>query len=122
MIDMERVFDPSQLRELSALDLGEEFRGRFIASCRRDLQANLQALSVALSKQDVHEAHERAHAMKGVALQLGLPQLASKCARLMHLERAHMLQDGAALLYHVQAAMRLAEQALDEYQREHGES
>ncbi|QSX77551.1 ATP-binding protein [Agrilutibacter solisilvae] len=79
------VFDPTLLDELAGLGMGDNFEREFIAQCLSDAGACLLALAEA--GEDAHwvRVREQAHAIKGVASNLGLMQLAGSASEIMRL-------------------------------------
>ena len=81
----ESVFDPSVLDELAALGMGDGFECEFITQCLRDAEGCINALSQAGERDDWAQLREHAHALKGVASNLGLNKLAAVSGELMRL-------------------------------------
>jgi two-component system sensor histidine kinase RpfC len=81
----EEVFDSSVLDELAALALGSSFEEEFIGQCLRDADACMDALDGAGQTREWESVREQAHALKGVAGNLGLVMLASIAGEVMRL-------------------------------------
>lgn len=79
------VFDASVLDELAALGMGNGFEREFITQCLRDADGCINALSQAGERDDWTQLREHAHALKGVASNLGLIKLAAVSGELMRL-------------------------------------
>lgn len=79
------IFDSSVLDELDALGMGEGFEREFIAQCLRDADGCLAALTSAGEAKDWERQREQAHALKGVATNLGLIKLAAAGGEMMRL-------------------------------------
>jgi two-component system sensor histidine kinase RpfC len=79
------VFDPTVLDELGALALGSNFELEFVSQCLRDADACIEALADAGKSADWDHVREQAHALKGVAGNLGLVKLAAVAGELMRL-------------------------------------
>ncbi|QWP75535.1 response regulator [Lysobacter sp. K5869] len=79
------AFDPSVLDELGSLGMGEGFEREFIAQCLRDADGCIVALADAGERGQWERVREHAHALKGVASNLGLVKLASAAGELMRL-------------------------------------
>lgn len=79
------VFDASVLDELAALGMGNGFEREFITQCLRDADGCINALSQAGKHDDWTQLREHAHALKGVASNLGLIKLAAVSGELMRL-------------------------------------
>ncbi len=79
------IFDSSVLDELVSLGMGEGFEREFIGQCLRDADACLAGLTSAGEAQDWERQREQAHALKGVASNLGLVKLAAAGGEMMRL-------------------------------------
>ena len=80
----DNVLDPSVLNELSVLGMGDAFEREFIQQCLNDAEGCLGAMAHAMESGDggTH-LREHAHALKGVASNLGLVKLAAASGELM---------------------------------------
>jgi two-component system sensor histidine kinase RpfC len=81
----DQVFDPTLLDELAGLGMGDNFEREFIAQCLSDAGACLLALAEAGEESHWVRVREQAHAIKGVASNLGLLQLAGSASQVMRL-------------------------------------
>ncbi|NDK37364.1 response regulator [Pseudoxanthomonas gei] len=81
----DEVLDPGVLDELSALGMGEGFEREFITQCLNDADGCLGAMAHAMESGDGAHMREHAHALKGVASNLGLVKLAAASGELMQL-------------------------------------
>ncbi|KAF1710052.1 hybrid sensor histidine kinase/response regulator [Pseudoxanthomonas kalamensis DSM 18571] len=79
------VLDPGVLDELNALGMGESFEREFVTQCLNDADGCIGAMSHAMEQGDSNRLREHAHALKGVASNLGLVRLASASGELMRL-------------------------------------
>ncbi|MFC3549539.1 ATP-binding protein [Lysobacter cavernae] len=79
------IFDNTVLDELDALGMGAGFEREFVAQCLRDADTCIGALSEAGAHQDWERVREQAHALKGVASNLGLIKLAAVSGELMRI-------------------------------------
>ena len=79
------VFDPHVLDELSALGMGEVFEREFIAQCLNDADGCIGGLTHAMEGGRNARIREHAHALKGVASNLGVVKLAAASDELMRL-------------------------------------
>ena len=79
------VLDVSVLDELTALGMGEAFEREFIAQCLNDADGCIGAMAHAMEKGEGEHLREHAHALKGVASNLGLVKLAASAGELMRL-------------------------------------
>jgi two-component system sensor histidine kinase RpfC len=81
----EDVFDASVLDELGALGMGESFEREFIAQCLRDAESCLAMLAQSGEAEQWDALRDHAHALKGVASNLGLVRLAADSSEAMRL-------------------------------------
>ena len=79
----DNVLDPSVLNELSVLGMGDAFEREFIQQCLNDAEGCLGAMAHAMEGGDGAHLREHAHALKGVASNLGLVKLAAASGELM---------------------------------------
>jgi two-component system sensor histidine kinase RpfC len=79
------VFDPKILGELSALGLGAVFEREFIGQCLHDARGCMVSLEAAAQRADWPALRDHAHALKGVASNLGLTRLAINAGEWMRL-------------------------------------
>ncbi|HET6783440.1 MAG TPA: ATP-binding protein [Pseudoxanthomonas sp.] len=87
------VLNPSVLNELSALGMGDAFEREFITQCLNDAEGCLGAMSHAMEQGDGAHMREHAHALKGVASNLGLVKLASASGEMMRLADSEMAKE-----------------------------
>ncbi len=81
----DEVFDPSVLNELGALGMGEAFEREFIVQCLNDADGCLGAMAHAMEQGEGGHMREHAHALKGVASNLGLVKLSAAAGEMMRL-------------------------------------
>src|SRR5690606_23312759 len=86
-------FDPAVLDELSSLGMGEDFVGKFIAQCMQDAAACLSRIEAAGEDSDWAAMRDHAHAIKGVASNVGLVRLAASSGELMRLPEWQLRRD-----------------------------
>ena len=79
------LLDVSILDELSSLGMGETFEREFTAQCLQDATASIAALQKSGEGEDWGQVREHAHALKGVASNLGLVKLSAAGSELMRL-------------------------------------
>jgi len=79
------VLDPSVLDELAALGMGESFEQQFVAQCLSDTQDCMSAITEAGEAGQWERLREHAHALRGVASNLGLVGVASGGGELMRM-------------------------------------
>jgi len=113
----EDVFDSTVLDELSALGLGNNFEREFIAQCMRDADACIEALTHAGRKDDWESVREQAHALKGVAGNLGLVKLAAVAGELMRLAERQVADEWPTRLRGLGERLAEGRKILDARQR-----
>ena len=79
------VLDFTILDELSSLGMGDVFEREFTAQCLQDAEASLVGLQKSGDADDWAQVREHAHALKGVASNLGLVKLSAAGSELMRL-------------------------------------
>lgn len=79
----EGVLDSSVLDELASLGMGEEFEHQFVRQCLEDAQNCVEAIERDGTRSDWEQLRESAHALRGVASNLGLAQVAGNAGELM---------------------------------------
>jgi two-component system sensor histidine kinase RpfC len=79
------VLDPAVLEELSGLGMGKEFEREFIGQCLRDAEGCLAGVEQAGNAEAWDALRDHAHALKGVASNLGLMKLTAGSNELMGL-------------------------------------
>ncbi|MEO8364829.1 MAG: ATP-binding protein [Pseudoxanthomonas sp.] len=84
------VLDPGVLNELSALGMGETFEREFITQCLNDADGCIGAMAHAMEQGNGGHMREHAHALKGVASNLGLVKLAAASGEIMRLADSEM--------------------------------
>jgi two-component system sensor histidine kinase RpfC len=87
------VLDPGVLNELSALGMGDAFEREFIVQCLNDADGCIGAMAHAMERGDGAHMREHAHALKGVASNLGLVKLAAASGEMMRLPDAQIAQE-----------------------------
>ncbi len=87
------VLDPGVLDELSALGMGDAFEREFITQCLNDADGCIGAMAHAMERGDGAHMREHAHALKGVASNLGLSKLAASSGEMMRLGDAQITQE-----------------------------
>lgn len=107
------VLNPDVLDELAALGLGEGFEREFVRQCMTDLVTCSDAVGQASERGDWERMREQAHAVKGVAGNLGLTRVAALGGELMAMADWQLRSDGAQHLRRLQTALMEGRQALD---------
>jgi two-component system sensor histidine kinase RpfC len=87
------VLNPGVLNELSALGMGDAFEREFITQCLNDAEGCLGAMAHAMEQGDGAHMREHAHALKGVASNLGLVKLAGASGEMMRLADSEMVKE-----------------------------
>ncbi|KGM56200.1 ATPase [Lysobacter daejeonensis GH1-9] len=107
------VFDPSVLDELRSLGLGESFEREFIVQCLRDAEECLMQLSQGGDHGDWDRIREQAHALKGVASNLGLMRLSSASGEVMRMQDWQLSRDWRQHAIKLGEQLSLGRSALD---------
>ena len=107
------VFDSSVLDELCALGMGKNFEREFIAQCLHDADSCLRILADAGDKADWDRVREQAHALKGVAGNLGLSKLAAVSGELMHANEQRVASEWPTRLRQLSERLAEGKAALD---------
>ena len=79
------VLDTSVLDELAAMGMGEEFEREFIAHCMADADGCIGAMSHSAEAADWARMRDHAHAIKGVAANVGLVRVAELGSDMMRM-------------------------------------
>lgn len=85
LLASDRVFDPAVLDELSSFGIDGTFEREFVAQCLQDAEVAIEMAQQAGESENWEAFREQAHALKGVAGNLGLIKLASASEELMRL-------------------------------------
>ncbi|KOR39517.1 ATPase [Xanthomonas oryzae] len=109
----EGVLDASVLDELAALGMGEEFERQFIRQCLDDAHNCVGAIERDGSRSDWEQLRESAHALRGVASNLGLAQLASSGGELMRMADWQLQAEWRQLLSALREQLQAGREALD---------
>jgi two-component system sensor histidine kinase RpfC len=112
------IFDSSVLDELDALGMGEGFEREFIAQCLRDADGCLAGLTSAGEAKDWERQREQAHALKGVASNLGLIKLAAAGGEMMRLPDWQLGNEWRKRRDDIEGMLQQGRAALDDRQRE----
>ena len=115
---IDSIFDSSVLDELSALGMGEGFEREFIAQCLRDADGCLTALTSAGETKDWERQREQAHALKGVASNLGLIKLAAAGGEMMRLPDWQLNNEWRRRRDDIEGLLQQGRAALETRQRE----
>ncbi|QIL20652.1 ATP-binding protein [Thermomonas sp. HDW16] len=77
------ILDPEVLDELSALGMGSAFEADFVGQCVADARVALARMRRAGENDEWEEFRDQAHALKGIAGNLGLIQVAAQAGEIM---------------------------------------
>ncbi|MCJ0824838.1 ATP-binding protein [Luteimonas sp. 50] len=117
---LEGALDPGALDELAAMGMGAAFEKEFIVQCLRDAEACLQGLEQSGKRADWAAAHEHAHALKGVAGNLGLVKLAEASGEVLLMAEWQLSRDWRQCLAMLRECMGQGRAALDARSRARG--
>lgn len=87
------VFDPFLLDEFASLGMGRDFELNYVAQCLTDIRETMDRMRRAGLAGDIEQIHEQAHALKGIAGNVGLSQLAMRSAAVMQLGSWELARD-----------------------------
>ena len=113
VIDGDAVLDTGVLDELAALGMGKGFEREFVRQCLEDLESGIGALPGDAQAQDWMRMREHAHAIKGVAANLGLLKVARQGGELMRMADWQLKGEWKPLHARIGAALQEGRQALD---------
>lgn len=113
-------FDSSVLDELGGLGMGASFEREFIAQCLLDADKCLQQIEAAIPRAEWERTREQAHALKGVASNLGLIKLAATSGELMRLPDWQLARDGTSLLSGLRERLAQGRAALNAREQRRG--
>lgn len=111
--DGDAVLDTGVLDELSALGMGKGFEREFVRQCLEDLEHGVGALPGDAQAEDWGRLREHAHAIKGVAANLGLLKVARQGGELMRMADWQLKGEWKPLHARIGAALQEGRQALD---------
>ncbi len=106
------IFDPSLLDEFASLGMGRDFEANYAGQCLADIRDTLDRMRVAGQAGNHEQVHEQAHALKGIASNLGLVQLAARSSAVMQMGSWELARDWSRELDALQDCVRRGEQAL----------
>ncbi|MFC5569137.1 ATP-binding protein [Lysobacter yangpyeongensis] len=117
-VNADGIFDASVLDELASLGMGEGFEREFIAQCLRDADGCLAGLTSAGEAKDWERQREQAHALKGVASNLGLIKLAAAGGEMMRLPDWQLGNEWRKRRDDIEGLLQQGRAALEARQRE----
>ncbi|MBN8225434.1 MAG: response regulator [Xanthomonadales bacterium] len=115
------VLDTSVLDELAAMGMGEQFEREFIFHCLADADGCIGAMSHAAEEADWARVRDHAHAIKGVAANLGLTRVAAQGSELMRLADWQIRNEWRQRISMLNAALTQGREALAARQQALGE-
>ncbi|KLD74707.1 response regulator [Xanthomonas hyacinthi] len=110
----EGVLDSSVLDELAGLGMGDGFEREFISQCLNDADGCLGGMQVAGESENWERLREHAHAVKGVASNLGLVKMASLGGELMRMADWQMRSEWRQRLATLNASLTEGREVLDQ--------
>jgi two-component system sensor histidine kinase RpfC len=109
----EQVLDPSVLDEFALLGMDKAFEAEFVGQCVTDARVALTRMRQAGSESDWEALREQAHALKGIAANLGLVQCARLGGVLMQMTSFEIARDWQRHCDTLAQRLRSGEQALE---------
>lgn len=109
----DNVLDAAVLEELSGLGMGEDFEREFIAQCLRDAEGCIGMLGQAGEAEQWDALRDHAHALKGVASNLGLVRLAGESSDLMRIASWQLSREWRQRLQSLRDRLAQGRAALD---------
>ncbi|KRG70477.1 ATP-binding protein [Pseudoxanthomonas dokdonensis] len=113
----EEILDMTVLDELSALGMGKAFEQEFIAQCLNDADGCIGAMAHAMEQGAGENIRDHAHALKGVASNLGLVRVAAAASELMRLSDWQISREWRQRLAAVNSYLAQGRAALDARER-----
>ncbi len=107
------VLDTAVLDELASLGMGDGFERKFIDQCLADVDASMGQLQGCGERQAWEDFREHAHALRGVASNLGLVQVAASSGEIMRMADWQLKGEWSARLSNLATALRNGRNALD---------
>ncbi len=99
------ILDPQLLSELSEIGMGEEFIEGFIRQCLQDAAQCMTCIEKGCEQKRWDAVREQAHALKGIAGNLGLIRLSAMSGNLMQLTDSHFERDYQHLAVAIKQAL-----------------
>lgn len=109
----EQVLDPSVLDEFALLGMDKAFEAEFVGQCVTDARVAVARMRQAGSEGDWEALREQAHALKGIAANLGLVQCARLGGVLMQMTSFEIARDWQRHCDTLAQRLRSGEQALE---------
>ena len=108
----DEVLDPQVLEELSALGMGKAFEAKFVAQCLEDASRSLELFGKHAAAGTWEQMRDQAHALKGVAGNLGLVKLVVASGEVMRLADWQMSKEWEQRLQSLQQSLEEGRSAL----------
>ena len=93
--------NPAVLQELAAMGLGETFLASFVEECLKDAARCQDDLAKTAAASDWDEFREIAHALKGVAENLGARTIAERCHQVMNASDDLLARDARKIVLEI---------------------
>ncbi|WMJ71522.1 response regulator [Stenotrophomonas sp. 24(2023)] len=106
------VLDPAVLDELAALGMGDGFERKFIEQCLSDVDASMVQMEQCGERQAWDDFREHAHALRGVASNLGLVQVAAAGGEIMRMADWQLKAEWSVRVSTLATALRKGRKAL----------
>jgi len=99
------VTNPAVLEELADMGLGDAFLREFVEQCVTDARNCQQKLTQAAASRDWEAAREAAHALKGVAGNLGAVSVTERCLQIMRATDEALVREHSKLINELSAQL-----------------
>jgi two-component system sensor histidine kinase RpfC len=99
------VADPAVLEELAAMRLGGQFLQDFVEQCLQDATRCMQGLAREGAAANWTEFREVAHALKGIAGNIGAASVAERCSQIMKANDDTLARQQGKLVAELQAQL-----------------
>jgi len=106
------VLDTAVLDELASLGMGDGFERKFIDQCLVDVDASMAQMQACGERLDWEDFREHAHALRGVASNLGLVQVAAASGEMMRMADWQLKAEWTMRLSSLAGALRIGRKAL----------
>lgn len=106
------VFDSSLLDEFASLGMGRDFEVNYVGQCMTDIHDTVDRMRLAGLTGNHEQLHEQAHALQGIAGNVGLLQLAARSAVIMRMGSRELARDWRREFDAVQDCVQRGERAL----------
>ena len=110
---LDGVLDPGVLDELASLGMGDGFEREFIRQCLTDADQCVAVATADGERADWVHFREQAHAIKGVASNLGLVRVANRAGDLMRMADWQLKSEWRQRLSVLQGGIKEGRQALE---------